>query len=517
MSKPFSEKYFFVKSAEKNQIAVLSLFDGKQNMFIGISPGELKGEKAVWIFPVPSKPENVEIGVVKKFPVLAGSSLKKMKNDAAFSILFWNSIFSLTPFPLSMLSFLISQPNYFGSSVFNPIKSPVRDSYVVYSSVSELGLRTELVSTFSSDGFANYSKDRGLNIEADVLKVFENYYGKDYSFVVSWIENPDVFYNEKSDECIVINDPVNRYKCLELADWANIIGVFVKFPTDKLYFPLIPTSVYGSTIVPAKVYVLGNVTPNIPDSIKQFTNVDYFVDTISLNEVEPELENLFSGLSQSGTAKKVEYTLVSINSPSYNFTDDLWFENKEPANISNTKLIINLISNNSIFFFLLFFILFSIVSSVLAAIIVFRRDVNLLKFALLGVSNIFSFVVFVIASFFFNVDKYVPKANKEPKDFVKPLLFTSFFVLAGIILFFLILLFPRGVFIGFDYATTFLINALFFVGFVILYFLPFLLSVYLILFFYFNNRKELAKFFVLFFAFFAFLNLLLFFTLTNII
>jgi len=82
-----------------------------------------------------------------------------------------------------------------------------------------------------------------------------------------------------------------------LATLSNIcLGVSITFPTDKIYFPLKPTSVYGSQKVPIVIYVMGHVTPDIYPEIEKDTQVNYFV-----HSWDYDVPNLFSSFFNGKT------------------------------------------------------------------------------------------------------------------------------------------------------------------------------------------------------------------------
>jgi hypothetical protein len=57
--------------SEEKQFCAINYKDGFQNTILTVSLGkELRGEKAVWIFPVPAKPDKIVIDIVKGFNFL---------------------------------------------------------------------------------------------------------------------------------------------------------------------------------------------------------------------------------------------------------------------------------------------------------------------------------------------------------------------------------------------------------------------------------------------------------------
>src|SRR3989339_1402383 len=55
---------------EQRQLAAINFEGGTENLILAIEPGDLKGEKAVWIFPIPADSRNVKVEILKEFPNL---------------------------------------------------------------------------------------------------------------------------------------------------------------------------------------------------------------------------------------------------------------------------------------------------------------------------------------------------------------------------------------------------------------------------------------------------------------
>ena len=170
-------------------------------------------------------------------------------------------------------------------------------------------------------------------------------------------------------------------------------GVFVTFPTKKIYYPLFPTSVYRSETIPVTIRVMGFVNPKVFKHIKSYTKVEHFIDdNVRLDD---ELKNFYSG-----PAENVKYTKIEINAPSKFLTDDLWISSRAPLKTYYSSFIAQHPLINEI----LLLILSSIITCVMTGWIVFRelRSKNgILKLALIGLSNCLSIIGLVIATVLF--------------------------------------------------------------------------------------------------------------------
>ena len=62
---------------ERQQLCAINYENGYQNMILSVDVDELHGEQAVWIFPVPAKPEETVIDIMKGFPSFHGYDIKQ--------------------------------------------------------------------------------------------------------------------------------------------------------------------------------------------------------------------------------------------------------------------------------------------------------------------------------------------------------------------------------------------------------------------------------------------------------
>lgn len=171
----------------------------------------------------------------------------------------------------------------------------------------------------------------------------------------------------------IIADTYNKNQ-----DLTNQRGVFVTFPTKKIYFPLLPTSVYGSKTVPTTIRVIGHVTPNVFQDIKSYTKTEYYVDSYA--SFADDLKNFYNGQSQN-----IKYTKIEINAPSKFFTDDLWLKAQAPVKTYYSTFV----AKYPIVSAIILLILSSILTGILTGMIIFkdlRR--NPVKLGLIGLSNI---------------------------------------------------------------------------------------------------------------------------------
>jgi hypothetical protein len=165
-------------------------------------------------------------------------------------------------------------------------------------------------------------------------------------------------------------------------------GIFVSFPTKDIYFPTLPTSVYGSKIIPATIRVIGHVSPKIFQDIESYTTIGYYIDTdANLGE---DLKNFYSGQN-----KNVKYTKIDISAPSQSLTDDLWISQHSPLKTYYSSFI----ARQPIICGVLLLILSSLMAGILAGWIVFKQlRRNIVKLGLIGLSNCLSIVCLIVVT-----------------------------------------------------------------------------------------------------------------------
>ncbi len=339
---------------ETDQTVYINYDNGFEKMILTVgAEGDLKSD-AFWIFPVPASPEKIVIDIIKDIPKLDG---EEVFNGASKRMSQMRESFLVRVFP----PLLVMQGAFKMDSVALP-HYPGASGVVVHERIEKEGMISEIISAKDPISLDNYFMGRGISASKGSIPVLGLYTDKNYSFVVSWI-NKD--YQQS----------------------ASKRGIFVTFPTEYIYFPLVPTSVYGSEVVPAEIKVLGHITPEIFDNIKNYSKIYYYT------------AGSYGGPSEfysSINNKKLDYTRIKLDPPSKYLTEDLWMENKTPAKILLPRMIVN---NYSILELVLFLLL-SAVSSIFAGIIVspsFRNKWGIGKLALLGVTNLFTVFVYFIA------------------------------------------------------------------------------------------------------------------------
>lgn len=507
---PYADRWDF--SPETNQQDFINYEDGVQKMIISIGVEDQANSGVVWIFPVPSSPEKINIDIVSELPELRGEEIYRkaeMVLDGAKSLVSSSQIYPFM-FEDLFLTTLVSDGG--GKSLDSFGTGGLRNDVEIYKHIEKDGIVSEVITAKTAEGLYNYLKNKGLNVEISPISVLDNYIGKDYSFIVSWISTPAVLPNdpltaefieqnlykyitqtdiywrfaEYYDDYVisaiksitydayfseiernnVINNPAEAVKYFKTpgTKWGkyylnkiidaiqkdpllinqNIIqkintnqkGVYVTFPTNKIYFPLIPTSVYGDKIVPASIRVLGHITPEIYNNIKANTTVSYYnQDYLSINNTLKDFFGRNTTDAKVGTESlflnhSIDYTKIDISVQSKFFTEDLWIKNISPAGVILPNFIIN---QKWLICFLMLFVV-SVITGILSGLVIFKEHRNIKgikKFGLLGLFNIFTIFGLILAIIFAKTKEGTEEVEtliKEIKkrDYYKKIMIGSF-------------------------------------------------------------------------------------------
>jgi hypothetical protein len=190
-------------------------------------------------------------------------------------------------------------------------------------------------------------------------------------------------------------------------------GIFVTFPTKNIYFPMLPTSVYGSKTIPATIRVIGHVSPKVFEDIKSYTQTEYYIDSDA--KFGEDLESFYGGQSRN-----VKYTKIDIAAPSKLLTDDLWIGRHSPLRTYYSSFV----AMHPGICTILLLILTSFITGILAGWIIFTESRrNILPLGLIGLSNCLSLVGLIVVTHF--------NAPKGKRQFAFVALFSISFLIVS--------------------------------------------------------------------------------------
>ncbi len=238
---------------EKSQQAFINYENGIEKMIIAADIDEGNSDIA-WIVPVPSNSNNIKLDISQELPVFVGDEVmskakinfdESLKNSYAAGLL--GQVWTL---PFSIMMFVSLGGSGSGGGSSNLISdNPISIDYHIEKS----GMIAEVITAKNKQSVYDYLSQKGLNIKQGSISELDYYIEKNYSFVVSWIATKENYVKNKGER-----------------------GIFISFPTKKIYYPLILTSVYGEAKIPVVVRVLDYVKPEIFPEIKPYTDTSYF-------------------------------------------------------------------------------------------------------------------------------------------------------------------------------------------------------------------------------------------------
>jgi len=231
---------------QNSQEAFINYQNGVEKLIIGV---DLKKEfsEAFWIIPVPAKPNNVKIDIVSSLPRFYGWGVTK---KAQWALKEPTSLLPYPTYPLVVPAiFLVSLSGAKGGAGAGIEGGDV----AVVAHLEKAGMIAEVLTAKTDQALYDYLSGKGLKIEKGAISVFNQYIGKDYSFVVSWISS------EKPEELT-----------------GGERGIYITFSTSQIYYPLIPTGAYGGKEIPITLRILGYVKPKIYSEIKPYIRNEYY-------------------------------------------------------------------------------------------------------------------------------------------------------------------------------------------------------------------------------------------------
>lgn len=285
-------KYQFDRSTarpayENEQIAFIAQRDGRQNMLLAVSLELEKPERAVWIVPIPGRPETVNIDVADKMPQLRGYNVIHWADDELDKVIDRGRMLTLLPFLCCMI------PSLSVERGFAPLEHAVVEAH---------GMRVATVTPGSVEELAEYLREHDAQVERASLKTLESYLDQKHVLMVGWLE---------SREKLLADYPELKQGYVDLS---RRPAIKVDFPSDAPYFPLVPTSAYGALPVGLRLVVAGHC--QLP--------ADWNWKTLEMRwcrEVAPKDPEAVEFFGRS--AEGVDYTVIESREPARSFTRDI--------------------------------------------------------------------------------------------------------------------------------------------------------------------------------------------------
>ncbi|MEZ7890748.1 MAG: hypothetical protein QMC67_03295 [Candidatus Wallbacteria bacterium] len=339
-------------------------------MEISVTLNKIVSDTVIWIFPVPAQSETIKVNSLaplSDFYVYNLPEQFKKEIDDIHDFLFYSQItdWILSKFVGRLFLCLCNKEDY--------------QKYYKFSKVSNYTLTTELVSTQNKDSVETYFKSKNLNFSSDFSKVINEYIGKNYSLVISYISADKI--SSKNDSKFKIN---------------------ILFPSENIFVPLKLNSIYGTQEISLSININNYIEAVLPEHLENFSSIDYFFNnaiTLAANSTN----NFFDK-----SCKNLKITSLYLSAPAANYKEDIVFKN------FNYKFYFKqFITDHSGFIKLFFLALFSCISSMLSTVIAFNSISRKKSSFIFGLFNLMSLAGIIAASYLLNIEQKFADGSSE--------------------------------------------------------------------------------------------------------
>lgn len=370
---------------EKKQLAFINHSNGVEKLILSIST-DTSESNAIWIFPIPAPPSSVKLEILRILPDFRGYDILSHVRDKLLTNLLALTLASQI-YPIFYIFFAtyreIQKEIKAGSGNFQMQSREV----TVHEHLEKGKVILEKINASDARVFYKYLQKKGLNINKGIIPMLDYYLGKDFTFIVSWISQTST--QEENAE-----------------------GIYVKFPSPQIYYPLLLSSAYGDKVISTNIYVIGYYIPQIPPSLKPYATIDYY----KARDFMPSFLKILSGKEEEEyerdkslineflikTSHEESFTLVKIQSPAKNYTTDLIMTPGAPPKLYFALFLLKY----SFLWGPLLYLLLSCFASLLAGIFTLGRLSNQpLLFLALGLFNFFGIIGMAIAVISLNLEK----------------------------------------------------------------------------------------------------------------
>ena len=371
----------------KAQYCYINYSKNIQKMILDISFIEnIESNMSLWIVPVPGIKKNVNVDYIKSSPYLHGKYIVKKITGNMNS---WHNLILLSQ--LYLAPFIIktgpgTRMELFGTP---PI---IQDN--------KYKISTNIININELSSFMNTNK---INISPSLLTSISSY-DDNYVLLVFQITVPEIFRRSH------VQKDLNN----------NHLSAYVKFKTEKMFYPLKISTVYGKHIIPIEITVINIVDADLNNIVshKNYFSGERVIDYHYLSnfDVKTDCIDFFN----EQYYPMLYYSKILIKSESQGFVSDLSFNDNKPENIKSMIFINDYIH----LIYLSIFIIASCLSSFIATRICYRDSApSFFKTLLLGLLNFTT----IIGVWLFSSRITNDKNNKSVISFI--MMFSIIFII----------------------------------------------------------------------------------------
>ncbi len=375
----------------ENQQAAYIKHDGNyEDLLISINY-DRSDENLVWLLPIPSSPEKINIDNLAFFPVISGNNIKEKTKDN-----FNTAIdYALSTFYAPIIS--VKPQNYKKS--FNEAalldNSAEDNQVIVHQEINKHGITTQILTAKNSQAIQNYFENKNFQFNVKNIHYLDQYINQDYSFVISWIQ-PNSNTNQNFE---------NK-------------AIYIKFPSKNIYYPMKLTSAYGMEQIKVDLRLIGYYDIELPSIYRHQAVVQYYYDDkiyvnqnknhqLAYNYLLPNRQ-----LDNDNYYHNIRYTKISFNSPAKQYNKDITIplNTKNPLNL----IIVEQFSRHLGIMVILTTVLVHFIAAFISSFIQF--GFKHIKLSLLSISSLFSIFTFAAIVYIYKTRNDLAEAKPLLKE-----------------------------------------------------------------------------------------------------
>lgn len=362
-----------------NTSALLHYADGIETLAFARNMENSTDKGKLLLVPIPGDPKKVQVDIAN-LPSLDGFDLREAAKLSLHSITRLVAGLQIYPqvyyFMFTKLGIPMETSSPPGSGLGAGLNKAIDGDVTIYDHLDKRGVITEVVTAKTADSLGRYLTQQGLDINPATIPVLARYIGQDYSFVVSWKKAALLSPYEGESAKKVSPEAVQA---------EDIVGLVIDFPTDRMYYPLIPSSAFPGTQITEQLNVLGHVTPKIPEGIEYSTTITY-------NRAFERYKQITLGTRQIRRSDRpLNYTTVTMTADGGAYTQDLWIDAGGPTGVKFASWSTDRGDTAVLIYAILITVLASFLASGVIGSLVFTGKVawgSFRRFGLIGLWNL---------------------------------------------------------------------------------------------------------------------------------
>jgi hypothetical protein len=285
---------------EQAQYAVVALKEGRETLLLQVAierdATTKQAEKMVWITPVPAPASEVEVDILRGFPMFWGVEPKAFLTRRAQEVV---SAMAMTQIYPAFFILYFYTAGAKGSDPYVP-------GVVIHKHIRRDGVELQLLGADTSEALCAHLKESGVDFPQNGLKSLKPYTGSEACFVVFRIADLEAYWN-----------------AIEEAQNVMSLGVEVDFPSENGFYPLVASSALPGERLGIVVTVLGFMTADKP--VPMGLSTGHFFGKVRANT------EVRRSLGISSTEEKLRYTRFILHAAPKDLTTDLRFRPKTPG------------------------------------------------------------------------------------------------------------------------------------------------------------------------------------------